>query len=328
MAILLKTRKMLWGRAANRCAICRRELVVDESETDDPSVVGEECHIVAQSVDGPRGNSDLALEKRDTYANLVLLCNVDHKIVDDQPGKYSIAELISIKATHEKWVRDTLGFDAPRQTDDEVYAGYIEEWATRMQLDKWTDWASWLTSYGQPSISAEMKQALEDIGPWLLSRVWPRRYPLLEDAFENFRLVAQDFRSEFSEHAVQLATGKWQTEKFYKIREWDEVRYKALADQFRVHVALVEDLTLELTRAANYVCDRVRQFVLKSYRLREGVILLQSGPYLDTTVKTHRLEYRGKERTARPYPGLEAYRGVRFQRDMFFGRPPARQDHE
>src|SRR5690242_7377692 len=36
-------------------------------------------------------------------------------------------------------------------------------------------------------------------------------------------------------------------------------------------VALVEDLMLELTRAANYVCDRVREFLLRSYRIRDGL---------------------------------------------------------
>ena len=43
MGISLKTHKMLWGRAANRCAFpeCRRELVMDASETDDKSLIGE-----------------------------------------------------------------------------------------------------------------------------------------------------------------------------------------------------------------------------------------------------------------------------------------------
>ncbi len=56
MGISLKTRKMLWGRAANRCAFrdCRKELVVDATETDDESLVGEECHIVAREEGGAK----------------------------------------------------------------------------------------------------------------------------------------------------------------------------------------------------------------------------------------------------------------------------------
>ena len=54
MAISDKTRKVLWGRSANRCAICRQELVVDATAYDNESVVGEECHIVSAQINGPR----------------------------------------------------------------------------------------------------------------------------------------------------------------------------------------------------------------------------------------------------------------------------------
>jgi hypothetical protein len=65
----VKTTKMLWGgRAANRCAICRMELVMEATETDDASVVGEACHIVAQSEEGPRGNSELTRQQRDSVS--------------------------------------------------------------------------------------------------------------------------------------------------------------------------------------------------------------------------------------------------------------------
>lgn len=56
MTISLKTHKMLWGRSGNICAFpdCKKELVMDESETDDPSLIGEEAHIVAQKENGPQ----------------------------------------------------------------------------------------------------------------------------------------------------------------------------------------------------------------------------------------------------------------------------------
>lgn len=64
MSISLKTHKMLWGRAGSKCAFtgCRKDLVVDATETDDESVVGEECHIIARKSDGARGVSDLTEE--------------------------------------------------------------------------------------------------------------------------------------------------------------------------------------------------------------------------------------------------------------------------
>lgn len=80
MSIQLKTHKMLWGRSGNICAFpdCKKELVMDISETDDISVVGEEAHIVAREAEGPRGNSPLTPEQRDKYDNLILMCSIHH----------------------------------------------------------------------------------------------------------------------------------------------------------------------------------------------------------------------------------------------------------
>ncbi len=105
-----KTHKMLWGRAASRCAFphCRRELVMDSNAIDQASLVGQECHIVAKEKDGPRGNSPLSQKQRDEYENLLLLCNIHHKLIDDQPNTYTVESLQQIKAAHEQWVRECL----------------------------------------------------------------------------------------------------------------------------------------------------------------------------------------------------------------------------
>ncbi|MFT5183270.1 MAG: hypothetical protein ACI84C_000396 [Flavobacteriales bacterium] len=49
MGILLRTHKRLWAKSGNRCAFesCRNELVFEDDETFDSSVIGEEAHIVA-----------------------------------------------------------------------------------------------------------------------------------------------------------------------------------------------------------------------------------------------------------------------------------------
>lgn len=325
MTISLKTHKMLWGRAANRCAICRMDLVMDASETDDESIVGEACHIVAQSNDGPRGISDIPLERRDKYANLILLCNVHHKLIDDQPTEYSVERLRTLKADHERWVREQLSFDQQKQEDDEIYAGYVEEWVTQIRLTDWKDWTSWILSGDSPSISAEMKDALENVCTWLFSRVWPGRYPELDSALQNFLHVAQDFCVVFNEHAEKPGDDRWRTKKFYRIDDWNPELYQRLVVQYDEHVALLGDLILELTRAANYVCDMVRCHLIHSFRLKEGVALITGGLYMDLVYKTYRVEYKRNEKVERPYPGLEKFKQVRFKRDMFFGIPPASQ---
>lgn len=323
MAITLKTRKMLWGRAANRCAVaaCRRELVIDATETDDESLIGEECHIVAESSDGPRGASPLTSEQRDKYSNLILLCAVHHKVIDDQLGEYTVERLNQMKHDHERWVCESLGgFDPVRQREDEQYADLIQEFCDRVHINNWQSWSSWVLGGGDyPRMHKEIHGKLNGMREWLLSRVWPQRYPEIESSFLNFRLVLQDFLNVFAEHSEEHGPDMLATERFYKIKEWDEEKYKRLSRLHEFHVHLVQDLMLELTRAANYVCDCVRQSYFPAFRLREGVPLVTDGPYMDLTYRTRRCEYRGQERTDRPYPGLQAFKSLREHRDHCFG---------
>jgi hypothetical protein len=324
MGISVKTHKMLWGRAANRCAFCHRELVLDATETDDESIIGEVCHIVANSSSGPRGDSSLPPERRDEYDNLILLCRVDHKRVDDQLNTYTVKRLKEMKATHEEWVRETLEeYDPARQRDDEIYAAYVEEWARYIGIDNWCAWSSWVLGSGQPSLWVSQDRRLKELRAWLLSRFWPGRYRELEASFTNFRNVLGDFLEVFHKYAVDDLwpnCEKWITEKFYKdIPGWAPPLYDQRLRQYNFHVALVQDLMLELTRAANYVCDKVRKFIFPTYRIAEGVLLVQYGPTSEMRWMDCRVEYRDEERNLHPYPGLKQFLIDRTSRDRCFG---------
>lgn len=107
MSISVRDRKLLWGAAAMRCATCRRLLVVDAADADPAAIVGDEAHIIAAGERGPRADAGERIDL-DYYENLILLCKVDHKVVDDQPNEYPPARLRRIKAEHEQWVRDAL----------------------------------------------------------------------------------------------------------------------------------------------------------------------------------------------------------------------------
>ncbi len=108
MSISDKTRKTLWGRSGNRCADCRQELVIEGTPADNESVVGEECHIVSGKPNGPRYDSEVPAERLDDPENLILLCRVHHKMVDDQNETFTVQALQELKAKHEKWVASTL----------------------------------------------------------------------------------------------------------------------------------------------------------------------------------------------------------------------------
>ena len=100
MAITERTRKILWAKASARCSICHEQLVTESTDTDDPSVSGEEAHIVGQSPNGPRAGD---ISDVDSYANLILLCRKHHKQVDDQVSYYTVERLREIKRQHEEW---------------------------------------------------------------------------------------------------------------------------------------------------------------------------------------------------------------------------------
>ena len=105
-----ETVKLLWGRAAGRCAFpdCRIEVFDDDSEHDPVVKFGEMAHVSPSSDDGPRSVSDIPVEERDKYDNLILLCRNCHKKVDTQTVKYNCDILKKMKHDHETWVRDNL----------------------------------------------------------------------------------------------------------------------------------------------------------------------------------------------------------------------------
>jgi hypothetical protein len=112
MPVTDKNRKILWARSGNRCAICRIVLVVEQTEADSESVVGEECHIVSSAKDGPRHDPDFPSDDFDSLGNLVLLCATHHKMIDDQYETYAAPVVRSLKQNHEMWVETKLR-DAP-----------------------------------------------------------------------------------------------------------------------------------------------------------------------------------------------------------------------
>lgn len=109
MAVKSKTIKMIWGKAAARCSICREILIEGKNENSSHLItIGEIAHIVAEKNDGPRGKSNLTPMERDDVENLLLLCQKHHTIVDNDTNLYTVEKLKEIKNIHELWVDNKL----------------------------------------------------------------------------------------------------------------------------------------------------------------------------------------------------------------------------
>ena len=147
----------------------------------------------------------------------------------------------------------------------------------------------------QPSLWKHQYEPLVEVTRWLFNRIWQGRYLELEAAFQNFNLVLSDLLRIFRSRTEERGERLW-TEKFYRHARDRESRAR-LSREFDFHVDLVEDLTLELTRAANYVCDRVRESFDPTFRIEEGIVLAQSGPYMVDEWRFQRVQYREAERT-------------------------------
>ena len=324
MSISLKTHKMLWGRSGNMCAFpeCKLSLVADISQTDDLTIIGEEAHIVAQKPDGPRGDANFPIEKIDKYENLVLLCSVHHKIVDDNVDDFPKEKLIEFKKNHEDWVLSSLTVDPVKQRDDELYASYIEKIMLLSEVKNWRGWTSFLLA-PTPSTNIKRVKQLRELIDYIISRVWPKRYPELEYAIYNYKSVINDLLNVFEKYSYNPdsndAEGTLFTESFYN-RASDIHQEEKLIKAFDFHVDLVQDLVLESTRAMNYIFDKVREFIFPAFRIEEGLLLVERGPMMDFRFHTHRVEYQTNEKKDTPYPGLDKFMEAREERDMSIGK--------
>lgn len=116
MALSDKTRKFLWAKSGNRCAICKTELITSNPDNTEFNL-GEECHIISSKLNGPRHVA--ILSEYDNFENLILLCRNHHKEVDELTDTYSEELLRYIKTSHENWVKNTIKNAIDNQEDNE-----------------------------------------------------------------------------------------------------------------------------------------------------------------------------------------------------------------
>jgi tetratricopeptide (TPR) repeat protein len=124
-----RTRKRLWTHAGDRCAFpgCDQPLLRSTPDGEAETIVGIECHIVAQR-DHPsvaRAPCLLTEQEREEFAyliedchgfnNIVIMCGVHSTVIDDPQQGYSVADVAAMKAGHEgKVIRERRAARAER----------------------------------------------------------------------------------------------------------------------------------------------------------------------------------------------------------------------
>jgi len=114
----VKTLKQLFGLSRNRCAFpkCDVALVMDDTNV----VIGELCHIKARRPEGPRYDDTQTDGDRNGFDNLVLMCPIHHKVIDEDEESYTFERLAQIKKTHEAGVVSAEDHDNVRLQFDQL----------------------------------------------------------------------------------------------------------------------------------------------------------------------------------------------------------------
>lgn len=104
-ALPANTKAIVWARAAGRCQFrgCNKPLIGDLVSGKSNLNTAYIAHIVSDAVNGPRGDKVLSPLLTKDPSNLMLLCDVHHRLIDDRTSwrDYSVELLQGMKAEHE-----------------------------------------------------------------------------------------------------------------------------------------------------------------------------------------------------------------------------------
>lgn len=303
MGITVQTRKRLWGLSGNQCAFpgCTQSLGLEE-ERD--KVIGHECHIEGQGNSGPRHNPNLSSIAVDDYSNLILLCPTHHTIIDGDEDTYTVEKLQEMKNNHESRVRKALNNSDSDEFETLFYESVVFTIADMLNFDHWAAWTSYLASFcSPPQLVWGMGDQIDKVINFIRTRIWINKYEELESAIQNLLNILIDLNEVFFLHSESHGD-VYRTEKFYKTKPYDRKYADETLPLYKKHCSLVINLTYEMTRACNKICDLYRKLIDKSYRMEEGKL----------NCNDHILEYRLNESL---YPGLKDFDCIAKTRDQY-----------
>ena len=94
------TKRLLDICSKNRCAFpdCYKLL----SDYGTKTITGERCHIKGEKPGSARYDPTQTDKERDSFENLIMMCEEHHKIIDARPDIYTVEVLMEIKRKHEE----------------------------------------------------------------------------------------------------------------------------------------------------------------------------------------------------------------------------------
>jgi hypothetical protein len=300
MAISQSNLKLLWGRAASRCAICRRELTQDKAAVDGAFTIGEQAHIVSEQLNGPRGSSILDASERDSYSNLILLCPTDHAVVDNDPDAYPIEKLHELKFQHEMWVQQTLATaDNASKLADDLVCTHIVDLAVKLcRLDDWEEWTNGAL-FSEPRWNRDFPEQIEEFRHEVVKAVWPAHNEgqELQRALQTLAFCLHEAAQTFLDHAAE--EGAYMVpRKFYKDQWYAQKEYYRRVRIYEDWLHDCQMLVIEATKAANWFGDVVRRDLNPAFFVDRGRFVVTSS--FINKGNTILLEFTSEEKSVLP----------------------------
>jgi SMODS-associated and fused to various effectors sensor domain len=127
-ALPKKIENIVWARAAGCCqyAGCNKLLIGDQVSGAASANTAYIGHIVADSPEGPRGHPVLSPNLAHDPDNLMLVCDVHHRVFDrEMVAEHPAEVLTAMKRRHEERIRTVIGIDEDLSSHVIRYAARI-----------------------------------------------------------------------------------------------------------------------------------------------------------------------------------------------------------
>lgn len=104
-----KIKLILIGKSGGKCEFrgCNR-IILKEALTGKSGIYSNFAHIIADRVNGPRGNKELSPKLAKIESNIMILCFEHHKLIDENEKEYTVELLNEMKEEHEKYITELM----------------------------------------------------------------------------------------------------------------------------------------------------------------------------------------------------------------------------
>lgn len=136
--IPVDVRRDLWVASGGRCEFRGCNMPINRNFlTGQRVVLGEYCHIIGDSDQGPRGDAKRSAALAQDPANLILCCAKCHKTIDEGKleDEYPEARLLSMKREHEQHIQRLYNATNVKRSIPFIVTGRINRTLTSIQTD-------------------------------------------------------------------------------------------------------------------------------------------------------------------------------------------------